>query len=176
MDTGTADEGLKRKVSNEVRRLHELTQTRALRNEWDILPPKEGGEARKVLLEQRRLEAVANDEEAAAFRREAARRDIKAIIRHLRSEPRRPTDETQRAVRAVRIAIKRFHRNLVAVPKAFVDARGRPARVLAAFARHLERHVLIPSARFSGARARQARGEMAGCFVYEAPQGVVWKL
>jgi hypothetical protein len=130
-------------------------------------------EARKALFEQRRrLEAVANDEKTPAFRREAARRDIKAIIRHLRSEPRRPTDEAQRAVRAVRMAIKRFHRNLVAS----VDARGRPARVLAAFAKHVEKHLLIPSARFSGARARQARGEMAGCFVYEAPPGVVWKM
>jgi hypothetical protein len=30
-------------------------------------------------------------------------------VRHLRSQPRRPTDKAQRAVRAVRMAIKRFH-------------------------------------------------------------------
>jgi len=69
------------------------------------------------------------------------------------------------------MAIKRFHASLGAA----VDARGRPDRVLAAFAEHLERHLLIPSGRYSGARARQARGELAGCFVYEGKQDVVWK-
>jgi len=75
-------------------------------------------------------------------------------------------------VRAVRMAIKRFHRKLGTAAAA---ERGRPDRVLAAFAEHLERHLLIPSSRYSGARAREARGELAGCFVYEAPQNVVWK-
>jgi len=128
-------------------------------------------EARKALMEQRRrLEAVANDEKAPTRKRAQARRDIEAIVKHLRSQPRRPTDEAQRAVRAVRMAIKRFHGNLGAA----VNARGRPDRVLAAFAEHLERHLLIPSGRYSGARARAARGELAGCFVYERPKGVEW--
>jgi hypothetical protein len=128
-------------------------------------------EARQALMEQRRrLEAVARDETAPERKRAAAQRDIEAIVKHLRSEPRRPTDEAQRAVRAVRMAIKRFHRNLLAA----VDERGRPDRVLAAFGEHLERHLLIPSGRYSGARAREARGELAGCFVYEEPQNVVW--
>jgi len=39
---------LKRKVSNEVRRLHKLTETRAMRNEWDVLPPKVSGQLRSV--------------------------------------------------------------------------------------------------------------------------------
>jgi hypothetical protein len=92
-------------------------------------------------------------------------------VKHLRLQPRRPTDESQRAVRAVRMAIKRFYRNLVAA----AHERGQPDRVLGAFADHLERHLLIPSGRFSGVRAREARGEMAGCFVYERPEGVVWR-
>lgn len=67
-------------------------------------------EARRGLMDQRRrLEAVARDESASAKKRAEARRDIKAIVRHLRSQPRRPTDKAQRAVRAVRMAIKRFH-------------------------------------------------------------------
>jgi len=103
-------------------------------------------------------------------KRAEARRDIEAIVKHLRSQPRRPTDKAQRAVRAVRMAIKRFHGNLGAA----VDERGRPDRVLAAFAEHLEKHLLIPSARYSGARAREARGQLAGCFVYERPEGVEW--
>jgi len=128
-------------------------------------------EARQALMDQRRrLEAVARDETAPALRRVAARRDIEAIVKHLRSQPRRPTDEAQRAVRAVRMAIKRFHGNLGAA----AHERGRPDRVLAAFAEHLERHLLIPSGRYSGARARAARGELAGCFVYERPKGVEW--
>jgi hypothetical protein len=131
-------------------------------------------EARKALMAQRRrLEAVTSDEKAPAFRRVAARRDIEAIVKHLRTQPRRPTDEAQRAVRAVRMAIKRFHGNLRAAPKAF--GAGRPDRVLAAFAEHLERHLLIPSARYSGARAREARKELAGCFVYEGPKNLVWQ-
>jgi hypothetical protein len=129
-------------------------------------------EARRALMAQRRrLEAVSQDETAPARKRAEARRDIKAIVKHLRSQPRRPTDKAQRAVRAVRMAIKRFHRNLVAA----ANERSLPDRVLAAFVRHLERHLLIPSGRYSGARARSARGELAGCFVYERPEGVEWK-
>ena len=121
--------------------------------------------------QRRRLEAVARDETAAERKRVEARRDIEAIVKHVRSQPRRPTDEAQRAVRAVRMAIKRFHGNLGAA----AAERGRPDRVLAAFAEHLERHLLIPSGRYSGARARSARGELAGCFVYERPEGVEWE-
>ena len=39
---------LKRKASNEVRRLHKLAETRAVRNEWDVLPAGEGGKLRSV--------------------------------------------------------------------------------------------------------------------------------
>jgi hypothetical protein len=39
---------LKRKVSNEVRRLHKLKETRAMRSEWDVLPPATSGELRSV--------------------------------------------------------------------------------------------------------------------------------
>src|SRR5258708_26712699 len=34
-------EELKRKTSNEVRRLHKLMETRAVRSEWDVLWPRE---------------------------------------------------------------------------------------------------------------------------------------
>ena len=40
---------LKRKVSNEVRRLHKLKETQSVRNEWDILLPAENGALRSVL-------------------------------------------------------------------------------------------------------------------------------
>jgi len=39
---------LNRKVSNEVRRLHKLMETRAVRSEWDVLVPTESGEVRSV--------------------------------------------------------------------------------------------------------------------------------
>jgi hypothetical protein len=39
---------LKRKVSNEVRRLHKLKETRAVRSEWEVLSPGAGGELRSV--------------------------------------------------------------------------------------------------------------------------------
>lgn len=41
-------EELKRKVSNEVRRLHKLSEAKAMRSEWDVLPPGEDGELRSV--------------------------------------------------------------------------------------------------------------------------------
>ena len=34
---------LKRKVSNEVRRLHKLKERGAMRSEWDVVPPTESG-------------------------------------------------------------------------------------------------------------------------------------
>jgi hypothetical protein len=40
---------LMRKVSNEVRRLHKLMETRAMRSEWDVLLPLESGALRSVL-------------------------------------------------------------------------------------------------------------------------------
>jgi len=39
---------LNRKVSNEVRRLHKLVETRAVRSEWDVLVPTASGELRSV--------------------------------------------------------------------------------------------------------------------------------
>ena len=39
---------LKRKVSNEVRRLHKLKERREVRSEWDVLVPAESGELRSV--------------------------------------------------------------------------------------------------------------------------------
>jgi hypothetical protein len=169
-------------VSNSSGRVHGMNRTRTEASLREVLDVEgtvqersaalDEAEARRALVSQRRrLEAVAMDESAPARKRAEARRDIRAIVKHLRSQPRRPTDKAQRAVRAVRMAIKRFHTNLVAA----VDERGRPDRVLAAFAEHVERHLLIPSARYAGARARGARGELAGCFVYEAPQNTVWR-
>ena len=39
---------LKRKTSNEVRRLHKLMETRAVRSEWDVLWPRESEALRSV--------------------------------------------------------------------------------------------------------------------------------
>jgi hypothetical protein len=135
-------------------------------------PALDESEARQRLLDyRRRCEAVVMDKTAPESKRAAAQRDLETIVKFLRSQPGRPTNNAQRAARAVRMAIKRFHRNL----NTAVDARGKADRVLAAFAAHLQRHLLIPSGRYSSPRARKARGEMAGSFVYEAPQNVMWK-
>jgi len=40
---------LKRKVSNEVRRLHKLKEAQSIRSEWDMLLPAESGALRSVL-------------------------------------------------------------------------------------------------------------------------------
>jgi hypothetical protein len=135
-------------------------------------PALDDNEARQRLLDyRRRCERVVMNKNVSESSRAAAQRDLDTIVKFLRSQPGRPTNNAQRAARAVRMAIKRFHHSLSTA----VDARGKPDRVLAAFAAHLQRHLVIPSARYSSPRARKARGEMAGSFVYEAPAGVGWK-
>src|SRR3979411_2802434 len=106
--------------------------------------------------DRRRWEAVVMNKNVSESSRAAAQRDLDTIVKFLRSQPGRPTNNAQRAVRAVRMAVKRFHHNLSAA----VDARGKPDRLLAAFAAHLHRHLIIPSGRYSSPRARKARGEM----------------
>ena len=97
---------------------------------------------------------------------------MEAIDRYLRTQPQRPTDNAQKTVRAVRMAIKRFCRNLAGA----VDGRGRPEPVLTAFGNHLWTYLFVPSTRYSDARGREARKGLAGCFLYERPAGVEWMI
>jgi hypothetical protein len=44
---------LERRVSNEVRRLHKLQETRKMRSEWEVLPPGANGQLRSVFVPMR---------------------------------------------------------------------------------------------------------------------------
>jgi hypothetical protein len=128
-------------------------------------------EAVKRLIQERwRLEAVAMDESASKAAREAARADREAIDAYLGAQPQRPSDNTQKTVRAVRMGIKRFCHNLLEAR----DERGKPDVVLKAFGEHLWWRIFVPSARYSDARGREARKGLAGCFLYERPKNVKW--
>lgn len=73
-------------------------------------PALDDSEARQRLLDyRRRCEAVVMDKNVSESNRAAAQRDLEMIVKFLRSQPGRPTDNAQRAARAVRMAIKRFH-------------------------------------------------------------------
>ena len=67
---------LERLVSNEVRRLHALKETREMRNEWDILPARADGELQSIFptiagtIADPSEEAMRHEEEAARARRE----------------------------------------------------------------------------------------------------------
>jgi hypothetical protein len=125
---------------------------------------------RRLIQERWRLEAVANDETKSKVVREAARVDVEAIDAHLAAQPQRPSDNAQKTVRAVRMAIKRFCRNLIDAE----DERGKPDRVLKAFGYHLWDYLFMPSSRYADARGHVARKGLAGCFLYERPKGVKW--
>jgi hypothetical protein len=127
---------------------------------------------RIVLHRQNELEAVLEDEDTIEPVREEAQRELIELYRYEERNTARTRDSAQKAVRAVRMAIKRFHQRLAIA----VDAEGRPSPVLRAFAAHLNRYLLIPSARYAGNRRPRARAGAAatGCFTYEPPAGIVW--
>jgi hypothetical protein len=96
--------------------------------------------------------------------------EIEDIEEFQRKHFHRVASDAQRAVRTVRMAIKRFHQKLAST----LDANGRPHAVLIAFSQHIERHIILPSARFASLRGTLARTGLAGCFTYEPPAGVAW--
>jgi hypothetical protein len=125
---------------------------------------------RNLRRQARQFEAVMKDEQESEPARAEARRKRKEILEFLRRNSWRSQDNTQKCVRAVNRAIKRFHAYLAWG----VDAEGKKHPVLQAFAEHLRKHLLVPSGRgggFGGARGVAAPG---GCFTYEPPPGVVW--
>jgi hypothetical protein len=120
----------------------------------------------------RQLEAVLEDKKQSELAKGEARQKRQEILEFLRRNPWRSQDSAQKCVRATTRAIKRLHSYLAKG----VDAEGKPHPVLQNFARHLREHLLIPSGRggsHGGARAVSAAG---GCFTYEPPPGVVWRL
>jgi hypothetical protein len=78
--------------------------------------------------------------------------------------------QPDRAVRAVRAAIRRQHEILAKG----TDESGDPHPVLRPFAEHIRKHIIAPSALYSGKPGQGVRRSGAGCFIYEQPSDVTW--
>ena len=92
--------------------------------------------------------------------KQEALRDLEAIAEYKRRHARRSRDNAVRAADNVRKAINRFHSRL----ERALDFDERPHPVLRPFAEHIRQFLLHPRTRCPG-----------GCFIYEPPEGVVWR-
>jgi hypothetical protein len=119
---------------------------------------------------QLKLEAIVDDETQDEPVRAEALRELEAIYDFQKKRASATTCAAERAVRTVRMAIKRFHKRL----QASTDFDGHPHPVLRPFAFHLEQYLMLPSGRYSGLHRTRARTGLAGRFTYEPPPGVVW--
>src|SRR5207249_6370402 len=116
------------------------------------------------------LEALLERSDTFQPVKEEAERDLKALYSYETERSERARDSAQKAVRAVRMALKRFLKRL----RDARDLEGRPISLLTAFADHLQRHLLIPSAMCSLAMGLRTHSGFPGCFTYEPPHGVRW--
>ena len=116
---------------------------------------------------QLELEAILDNEHASEPVKAEVRRELQELYQWQKKSPSRIMDEAQKAVRAVREAIRHFHVNL----EETVDARGNPHPVLRPFAAHLKEYLLIPSNRYSNAGRGRTKTGVAGCSTYEPPSG-----
>ena len=126
--------------------------------------------AARLRRKQHELEAILDDEDQIEPVKAEARRDLAAICAFQRKHLAGYRGSTERCVRSIGFALRRFHRRLANA----VDGRGNPHPVLRPFAEHLRQHLLIPSGRAAGHGGIRAHSAAAGCLTYEPPTGVVW--
>ena len=116
------------------------------------------------------LETILEDPMQSDQMKADVSRDLESIYAFEKQNRHRTTDMAQKAVRSVRMAIKRLHQRLSVA----TDQRGKPHPVLVPFAGHLHKYLIVPSARYCSPRGLLARAGLAGCFTYEPPENVVW--
>src|SRR5438552_2746725 len=110
---------------------------------------------RPLRRKQLELEAILDNEHASEPVKAEVQRELAELYAWQKKAPSRIMDEAQKAVRAVREAIRHFHVNL----EEALDPRGNPHPVLRPFAAHLKEYLLIPSNRYSNAgRGRTKTG------------------
>jgi hypothetical protein len=126
---------------------------------------------RAIETEAKELAAVLKSDGAAEFERQEARERLEELARIRKQTAKRPETNAEKTVRAVRKAIRRLHENLARRK----GDDGKPHPVFAPFAAHLQKYLLIPSARYSGRRGARVKAGVAGGFIYEPPDGVVWE-
>jgi hypothetical protein len=119
---------------------------------------------------QLQLETILEDPMQSDQMKADVSRDLESIYAFEKQNRHRTTDMAQKAVRSVRMAIKRLHQRLSVA----TDQRGKPHPVLVPFAGHLHKYLIVPSARYCSPRGLLARAGLAGCFTYEPPENVVW--
>jgi hypothetical protein len=127
---------------------------------------------RAVLRQQEQLEALLERRDTFEPVREEVERELKVLYNYERKHSRQARDNAQRAVRAVRMAIKRFYEKLLNAR----DEQGRPNPVLRSFAAHLEKYLLRPSSLCSLAAGLRTQSAFPGCFSYEPPRGIHWTI
>ncbi|HNQ90206.1 MAG TPA: hypothetical protein PKM73_16440 [Verrucomicrobiota bacterium] len=130
----------------------------------------EAGSRRAIEKEANELMATLNSDDASEVEKDEARERLEELARVRKQAGKRPETNAEKTVRAVRKAIQRLHKNLISEK----NAEGKPHPVYGPFAEHIEKYLLNPSARFTGRRGARAKAGVAGCFVYEPPDGVTW--
>lgn len=125
---------------------------------------------RRLQCKARALKAVLDDPAASESEKSEAKMQRQQIADFLRQDSRPSRDEYKKAADSVRCALNRLVGSLL---KAEGPALS-PHQVKREFARQLEEYLLNPSRRYSVPGARPARGDLAGCLIFEPPAGVRW--
>jgi hypothetical protein len=134
------------------------------------LAPDDAQTMRAVLRTENQLEALLEDKSICEPVRREAERELIALYNYEGRHCQRTRDGAQKAADAVGKAIKRFYGHLAGA----VEEGGRAHVSLRAFGEHIREHVLVASGRCRGPGGARRGSELAGCFLYEAPEGVVW--
>jgi hypothetical protein len=124
---------------------------------------------RRLYRKEKQLEAIL-DSDATEPEKAEALRELEEISEFQRLHGRRNAAAAQRAVWAIRNAIRRLHHHLLTV----IDPQGNPHPVFHSFANHIENHILTPSSRYFSPTRSGPRGTLAGCFTYEPPYSLSW--
>jgi hypothetical protein len=126
--------------------------------------------SRRHYKERQKLEAVLDSEAATEVEKRDAQSQLDQIDAFLSTSQKRLRSNDEKAVRAVRKAIRRLVEDLLAAE----GADGSPLTIVRAFGKHIDTHILYPSGRYSSRSRSIARRPLAGRFVYEAPEDVLW--
>lgn len=128
--------------------------------------------ARALRRKQQQLEALLEDEDQIEPVKAEAQRELEVIYQFQQLNAPRIRTSAEKAADAVGKAIKRLYQHLADA----TEARGEPHAVLRAFAEHLKRYLLIPSGRCGTPGGPRLREQGRGCFTYEPPSGITWKV
>jgi hypothetical protein len=125
---------------------------------------------RALYRKQQELEALLDSTDATEPEKAEALRELEAIYTYQRQNASRSRDAAQKAVRTVRMAIKRLHQHLLTA----TSSDGASDPVLRSFADHLQKNLILPSARYSTHASSGPRRSLSGSFTYDRPTAFSW--